>query len=39
MKDMNVYKVVELPEGHKTIGCCWVLEFKGDNKSGSVYKA
>ena len=39
MKDMNVYKVAELPEGRKAIGCRWVLEFKEDNKGGSVYKA
>ena len=39
MKDMSVYKVVELPEGCKAIGCCWVLEFKEDNKGSSVYKA
>ena len=35
----NIYKVTELPEGRKAIGCCWVLEFKEDNKGGSVYKA
>ena len=39
MKEMNVYKVTELPKGRKAIGCCWVLEFKEDNKGGSVYKA
>jgi hypothetical protein len=39
MKDMNVYKVAELPKGRKAIGCRWVLEFKEDNKGGSVYKA
>ena len=39
MKDMNVDKVAELPEGHKAIRCCWVLEFKEDNKGSSVYKA
>ena len=39
MKDMKVYEVKELPEGRKAIGCRWVLEFKHDNKGGSVYKA
>lgn len=39
MNDMSVYKVMELPEGRKAIGCRWVLEFKEDNKGGSVYKA
>ena len=39
MKDMNVYKVMKLPKGRKAIGCHWVLEFKEDNKGGSVYKA
>ena len=39
MKDMNVYEITELPEGRKAIGCPWVLEFKDDNKGGSVYKA
>ena len=39
MKDMNVYEIAELPEGRKAIGCRWILEFKDDNKGGSVYKA
>ena len=39
MKEMNVYKVAELPTGCKAIGCRWVLEFKEDNKGGPVYKA
>ena len=39
MKDMNIYEIAELPEGCKAIGCRWVLEFKDDNKGGSVYKA
>ena len=39
MKNMNVYKIRELLEGCKAIGCHWVLEFKEDNKGGSVYKA
>ena len=39
MKDMSVYKVAELPEGRKAIGCHWVLKFKEDNKGSSVYKA
>ena len=39
MKEMNVYKVTELPKGRKAIGCRWVLEFKEDNKGSSVYKA
>jgi hypothetical protein len=39
MKEMHVYKTSRLPEGRKAIGCRWVLEFKDDNKGGSVYKA
>ena len=39
MKDMSVFKIMELPEGCKAIGCHWVLESKEDNKGGSVYKA
>ena len=39
MKDMKVYKVTKLLEGHKAISCCLVIEFKEDNKKGSVYKA
>ena len=39
MKDMNVYKVTKLPKGQKAIGCCWILEFKEDNKGGLAYKA
>jgi hypothetical protein len=39
MKEMQVYKVAKLPEGCKVIGCRWVLEFKEDNKGGSIYKA
>ena len=38
MKDMNIYKVAELPEGHKAIGCRWVLDFKEVNKGSVVYK-
>jgi hypothetical protein len=38
MKEMNVYCVVPLPEGHKVIRNRWVLEFKQDNKGGLVYK-
>lgn len=39
IKEMNIYKIAELPKGRKAIGCQWVLEFKEDNKGGSVYKA
>jgi hypothetical protein len=39
MKEMNVYRVVELPMGQKAIGCRWVLELKEDNKGGPIYKA
>ena len=39
MKEMCIYKFTKLPEGHKAIGCHWVLEFKEDNKGGSVFKA
>ncbi|KIJ18807.1 hypothetical protein PAXINDRAFT_48680, partial [Paxillus involutus ATCC 200175] len=39
MKEMNVYTVAELPKCCKAIRCGWVLEFKDNNKGGSVYKA
>lgn len=39
MKDMQVYNVTSLPPDCKAIECHWVLEFKEDNKGGSVYKA
>ena len=39
MEDMSIYEIAELPEGHKAIGCRWVLEFKDNNKGGSFYKA
>ncbi|KIJ12246.1 hypothetical protein PAXINDRAFT_52862, partial [Paxillus involutus ATCC 200175] len=39
MKKMNVYETAQLPKGQKAIGCRWVLEFKDNNKGGSVYKA
>lgn len=39
MKDMSVYKLTALPPNHKAIRCHWVLEFKEDNKGGSIYKA
>ena len=38
MKDMNMYRVACLPQGRKAIGCHWVLEFREDNKGGSIYK-
>jgi hypothetical protein len=39
MSEMGVYELVALPNGRKAIGCRWVLEFKEDQKGGSVYKA
>lgn len=39
MDDMHVYQLAPLPDGCKAIGNRWVLEFKEDNKGGSVYKA
>jgi hypothetical protein len=39
MKEMGVYKLAKIPKGCKAIGCRWVLEFKEDNKGGSVFKA
>jgi hypothetical protein len=38
MKEMNVYTTTSLPSNRKAIGCRWVLEFKEDNKGGSMYK-
>ncbi|KAG1798859.1 uncharacterized protein HD556DRAFT_1305720 [Suillus plorans] len=39
MSEMGVYELVKLPEGRRAIGCRWVLEFKEDDKGGSVHKA
>jgi hypothetical protein len=39
MSEMGVYELVALPNDRKAIGCRWVLEFKEDQKGGSVYKA
>lgn len=39
MDDMHVYQLAPLPDECKAIGNRWVLEFKEDNKGGSVYKA
>jgi hypothetical protein len=39
MSEMNIYELVELPEGRRAIGCRWILEFKEDEKGGSVHKA
>jgi hypothetical protein len=39
MSEMNVYELVPLLENRKAISCRWVLEFREDQKGGSVYKA
>jgi hypothetical protein len=39
MSEINIYELVELPVGHKAIGCRWILKFKEDMKGGLVYKA
>lgn len=39
MSEMTVYELVPLPADRKAIGCRWVLEFKEDQKGGSVNKA
>lgn len=39
MSGMGVYELVPLPENRQAIGCRWVLEFREDEKGGSVFKA
>ena len=35
MKDNEVWDIVELPKGIKTIGCKWILKTKHDSKAMS----
>ena len=40
MKDNNVWDLVELPKGVKSIGCKWIFKTKQDSKGNIVrYKA
>ena len=40
MKDNEVWDLVELPKGIKTIGCKWIFKTKHDSKGNvEIYKA